>query len=227
MGPICANGLLHAAAELAGGRVETLGDGVRGRRVAGHRRRRRRPAHRAVRPAARRAPRSLVADPDPERLAAAAALGLDVLDAGTTDDLAGVQAALGARAGRPRRRRRLPVPRPGRRSCTWRCASCARRARVIDLAFYQGGADELRLGEEFHHNGLAMRCAQIGRVPRGLAGTWDRSRLAGETAQLLAGTGADVRTHLVTHVVPLEQAPPLVMALARREVTARQVVLTG
>ena len=38
---------------------------------------------------------------------------------------------------------------------------------VIDLAFYPGGCDEVRLGEEFHHNGLSVRCAQIGRVPRG------------------------------------------------------------
>jgi len=34
MGPICANGLLHAAAELCGPGVRSLGDGVRGRRVA-------------------------------------------------------------------------------------------------------------------------------------------------------------------------------------------------
>nr|BFE79682.1 hypothetical protein GCM10020093_022830 [Planobispora longispora] len=34
MGPICANGLLHAAADLHGADVRALGDGVRGRRVA-------------------------------------------------------------------------------------------------------------------------------------------------------------------------------------------------
>ncbi|KWX10712.1 zinc-binding alcohol dehydrogenase, partial [Carbonactinospora thermoautotrophica] len=33
MGPICANALLHAAAETVGGGVQHLGDGVRGRRV--------------------------------------------------------------------------------------------------------------------------------------------------------------------------------------------------
>ena len=33
MGPICANGLLHAAADLCGPGVRSLGDGVRGRRV--------------------------------------------------------------------------------------------------------------------------------------------------------------------------------------------------
>ena len=34
MGPICANGLLHAAVEEVGRDVRALGDGVRGRRVA-------------------------------------------------------------------------------------------------------------------------------------------------------------------------------------------------
>ncbi|MFD0823768.1 zinc-binding alcohol dehydrogenase, partial [Micromonospora zhanjiangensis] len=34
MGPICANGLLHAAADAHGPAVRDLGDGVRGRRVA-------------------------------------------------------------------------------------------------------------------------------------------------------------------------------------------------
>jgi threonine dehydrogenase-like Zn-dependent dehydrogenase len=33
MGPICANGLLHAAADLGGGDVRDLGDGVRGMTV--------------------------------------------------------------------------------------------------------------------------------------------------------------------------------------------------
>ena len=33
MGPICANGLLHAAADAVGGPVRSLADGVAGRRV--------------------------------------------------------------------------------------------------------------------------------------------------------------------------------------------------
>lgn len=97
---------------------------------------------------------------------------------------------------------------------------------VIDLAFYQGGAPELRLGEEFHHNGLTIRCAQIARVPRGLAAAWDRRRLAEETARLLAGRGDVVRRHLISEVVAVEAAPPLLCALARREQAARQIVLT-
>jgi threonine dehydrogenase-like Zn-dependent dehydrogenase len=80
---------------------------------------------------------------------------------------------------------------------------------VIDLAFYQAGAGELRLGEEFHHNGLALRCAQIGRVPRGLAPYWDRDRLSAETLDLLRTDGTAIRKHLVTDVLPLAAAPAL------------------
>ena len=76
------------------------------------------------------------------------------------------------------------------------------QATVIDLAFYQGGAAELRLGAEFHHNGLAVRCAQIGRVPRGLAHSWDRERLSAETIGLLRADGTAIREHLITAVVP-------------------------
>ena len=78
---------------------------------------------------------------------------------------------------------------------------------MIDLAFYQGGAEALRLGEEFHHNGLTIRCAQIGRVPRGLAFGWDRQRLARETVAFCAREGGAIREHLITHVVPFDDAP--------------------
>jgi hypothetical protein len=70
-----------------------------------------------------------------------------------------------------------------RRAGCRRCAQCRANAAslnaglralrpqgtVIDLAFYQSGAEALRLSEEFHHNGLSIRSAQIGRVPQGLS----------------------------------------------------------
>ena len=99
------------------------------------------------------------------------------------------------------------------------------QATVIDLAFYQGGAAELRLGAEFHHNGLAVRCAQIGRVPRGLAHTWDRERLSAETIDLLRADGTAIRKHLVTAVVPFTDAPDLFADLAARRRHELQAVL--
>ena len=84
MGPICANGLLHAAADTCGTDVRSLGDGVRGRRVA------------VVGGGvvglltglfARRhgAEAVVVLDPTPRRRAAAERLGLDALDPDAAD----------------------------------------------------------------------------------------------------------------------------------------------
>jgi threonine dehydrogenase-like Zn-dependent dehydrogenase len=87
---------------------------------------------------------------------------------------------------------------------------------VIDLAFYQEGAGDVRLGEEFHHNGLTVRCAQISRVPRGLAHLWDRRRLSSETVDLLRAEGDVVCRSMITDVVPLDKAPALLDDLAAR-----------
>ena len=96
---------------------------------------------------------------------------------------------------------------------------------VIDLAFYQGGADEVRLGEEFHHNGLGVRCAQIGRVPRGLAPTWDRERLSAATIDLLEADGPAIRKHMISSVVPFDEAPALFADLAARRRHELQAVI--
>jgi threonine dehydrogenase-like Zn-dependent dehydrogenase len=95
---------------------------------------------------------------------------------------------------------------------------------VIDLAFYQGGADVIRLGEEFHHNGLTIRCAQIARVPRGLTFSWDRARLAQETIELLRVYGDLIKHHLITDIVPIDHAPKVIAELAARERDSLQVV---
>ena len=67
-------------------------------------------------------------------------------------------------------------------------------------------APNVRFGEAFHHNGLRHLCAQIRRVPRRLAGTWDRRRLAEETIAFLRDCGPAVREHLITDVVPFVEA---------------------
>jgi NADPH:quinone reductase-like Zn-dependent oxidoreductase len=222
MGPICANGVLHAAAALTGPAAEHLGDGVRDRCVlvtgagvvglltglfARH--------HGAAAVA--------VADPSPARLDAAEGLGLEPVDTrdveawrhckerwrhGANDcgaDVAfqcrGQAAALGAA---------LRSLRP--------------QGAVIDLAFYQGGASDVRLGEEFHHNGLSIHCAQIARVPRPLAGAWDRRRLANESIDLLRAHGKAVTEHLVTDVVALHDAPEFVADVAGRRRQTIQAV---
>ena len=209
MGPICVNGILHAAAEFAGPAAD-LGDGVRGRRVlvvgAGV-------VGLLTALLARRhgAAEVLVADPTPERRARAGALGLEAI----------------AEAGDGVKRRWGNGPGDAGADVVFQCrgqdsalAAALRSLRpqgtVIDLAFYQGGAGAVRLGEEFHHNGLTVRAAQIGRVPRGLGHLWDRRRLSAETLALLRDHGPAVRAHLLTDVVPFEEAPRLFADLSAR-----------
>jgi hypothetical protein len=96
---------------------------------------------------------------------------------------------------------------------------------VIDLAFYPGGAEDLRLGAEFHHNGLRIVCAQIGRVPRGSAHLWDRERLSAETLNLLARVGDRVLESMITDRVPASEAPTFYADLAARRQSVLQAVL--
>ena len=95
---------------------------------------------------------------------------------------------------------------------------------AIDLAFYQGGADALGLGEEFHHNGLSIRCAQINRVPLGMGSLWSRKRLSLETIQLLAKDGPAIREHMITHVVPFNDGPAFLTDLIENRPEFLQIV---
>jgi threonine dehydrogenase-like Zn-dependent dehydrogenase len=224
MGPICANGLLHAAADLYGSGVRSLGDGVRARRVA------------VVGAGvvglltallARRhgAESVVVLDPDPRRRAAAEAMGLEALDPDGPPDVA-VTLKTRWRHGAADRGADVVFQCRGQPAALHLALRLARpQSAVIDLAFYQDGAAELQLGAEFHHNGLTVRCAQIGRVPRGLAHAWDRERLSAESIALLRSEGSAIRDHLVTAVVPFGDAPELFASLAGRRRHEIQAVL--
>jgi NADPH:quinone reductase-like Zn-dependent oxidoreductase len=225
MGPICANGLLHAASDLHGTDVRSLADGVRGRRVvvvgggvvglltgllADH--------HGAA--------SVVILDATPQRRRVAGQLGLETLDVGCSDPAVilkgrwrhgpgdhGADVVFQCRGQASALAMALRVLRP--------------QGTVIDLAFYPGGCDEVRLGEEFHHNGLSVRCAQIGRVPRGTAHIWDRDRLATESLQLLTARGSDIAAHLITDYFPLTDAPTVLAKLAASRHTGLQLVFTG
>jgi threonine dehydrogenase-like Zn-dependent dehydrogenase len=210
LGPICANGLLHAAAEVGGA---DLGAGVRGRRVVvtgggaiG--------LLVALLCRVHGAADVVLVDATPGRRAAAVALGVHAVD--DTPDVAR-ELKGGWRHGPADHGADVAFQCRGQASALATALRCLRpQGTVIDLAFYTGGAADLPLGEEFHHNGLAVRCAQIGRVPRSLAPSWDRRRLSVETLALLAGHGAEVRTHVLTDVVPFDDAPRLFADLSAR-----------
>jgi threonine dehydrogenase-like Zn-dependent dehydrogenase len=224
MGPICANGLLHAAVEACGTNVRTLADGVRGRKVAvvgggvvglltglfaTH--------HGAA--------EVVVLDPTPERRCAAERLGLDTLDPHDGDSAVILKNRWRHAAGD----RGADVVF----QCRGRTASLALalrllrpQATVIDLAFYTDNGSALELGFEFHHNGLTIRCAQIGRVPRGTAHLWDRERLSAETITMLIRHGDAVRKHMISDILPFDDGPALLTELAGRRRHVIQAVLT-
>lgn len=222
MGPICVNGLLHAVAERGCGPNAPLADGVRDRDVlvtgAGV------VGLLTALLALHHGARSVaVADPDPARLAAAEALGAEVVDERSTEVWRWCKQRW--QHGPADRGADLVFQCRGRAAVLHEALRSLRpQGSVIDLAFYEGGAADLRLGEEFHHNGLTIRCAQIGRVPRGFSADWDRRRLSEETGRLLATHGSDVRRHMVTDVVAAQDAVAVVAALSRRERSAVQVV---
>ncbi|MBI3973080.1 MAG: zinc-binding alcohol dehydrogenase [Chloroflexi bacterium] len=224
MGPICANGILHADEEVLGEHVTRLGEGLRGRHVAvfgagvvG--------LLTAMMARWAGAAEVAVVDRAPDRLAVAKRLGMFPVN--TTDGDAAV--AL-------KERWQTGTAGDLGADTAFQCSgsdvllnlalnSLRPQGTVIDLGFYQGGASNVRFGEAFHHNGLRHICAQIRRVPRRLAGTWNRHRLALETINFLRDCGPAVREHLITHVVPFAQAQEVYDALDAGQSEMVQAVL--
>ena len=220
MGPIAANGILHADAELGVGPAAALGAGIAGRPalvigggVVGLL-----VALFASRAGAREV---VVADPSPFRQGRIEALGFT---AATDDQAWELSKARWHHGGSDRGADVVFQTRADPASLHAALKALRPQGTVIDLAFHQGGADAVRLGEEFHHNGLAIRCAQIGRTPKGFGTTWDRRRLAHETIGLLRARGADIRAHMVTDIVPFDEAPRFLRHLVEDRPDMLQVV---
>jgi threonine dehydrogenase-like Zn-dependent dehydrogenase len=71
---------------------------------------------------------------------------------------------------------------------------------VVASGFYQGGADHLRLGEEFHHNRVRIVASQISGTPVALGPRWDQPRLVRTFMEQVRRGRVDVGS-LVTDVV--------------------------
>ncbi|MBA3907786.1 MAG: zinc-binding alcohol dehydrogenase [Pseudonocardiales bacterium] len=225
MGPICANGLLHAAAEEHGPDVRGLGDGVRGRRVAvigagtvG--------LLTALFARMHGAAEVVVIDPTKRRRDTAERLGLEGLDPDAADPATVLKSRW--RHGPGDRGADVVLQCRGQLAAlALALRLCRPQTTVIDLAFHTGGGhgDELRLAQEFHHHGLGVRSAQIGRVPRGTDRHWDRERLSAETITLLRAEGTPIRNHLISDILPLDDAPQLFADVADRRRHVLQAVL--
>ncbi|MFP5077901.1 glycosyltransferase [Rhizobium sp. YIM 134829] len=220
MGPIAANGILHADAEAFGAHVPALGSGVRDRPVivigggtVG--------LMTALFARSLGASDVIITDPSDYRRAKAEALGLTAM----TEDQAWQHAKARWHDGAMGRGADLVFQTRAHPGSLHTALKALRpQGTVVDLAFYQGGADALRLGEEFHHNGLSIRCAQINRVPRGLAPLWDRRRLAKATVDLLKSEGSAIREHMITHIIPVDEAPRFLSHLVEERPDFLQVV---
>ncbi|PZM08921.1 glycosyltransferase [Rhizobium tubonense] len=220
MGPIAANGILHADAETFGAQVPTLGAGVAGRPVivigagtVG--------LMTALFARSLGASEIVITDPSGFRRGKAEAMGLTAM----TEEQAWQHAKARWHDGTMGRGADLVFQtRAHARSLHTALKALRPQGTVIDLAFYQDGADALRLGEEFHHNGLNIRCAQINRVPRGLAPLWDRRRLAAATVDLIVAEGRAIREHMITHIVPMDEAPAFLSDLVENRPEFLQVV---
>jgi threonine dehydrogenase-like Zn-dependent dehydrogenase len=96
--------------------------------------------------------------------------------------------------------------------------------KVVAAGFYQGPAQALRLGEEFHHNRVSIIPSQIGGVAPHLTPRWNRQRLVEAALAELTGPGPRV-LELVTHRYPVQRAAEAFELLDRRPAEALQVLL--
>ncbi|MEV1128428.1 zinc-binding alcohol dehydrogenase [Agromyces sp. NPDC049794] len=95
---------------------------------------------------------------------------------------------------------------------------------VAACGFYQGGAANLRLGEEFHHNRVRIVASQIGGVPVELGRRWDQARLI-RTVLAQIDSGAVDAGALVTDVVDASDVAIVFERLDRGDPELLQAVL--
>lgn len=97
-------------------------------------------------------------------------------------------------------------------------------SRVVVSGFLTGEARGLRLGEEFHHNRIELRCSQISGLAPHLAHRWSRERLA-RTVMDLAAQGRVDWARLISHTLPASRAQEAFELLRDRPEDCLQVVL--
>lgn len=105
----------------------------------------------------------------------------------------------------------------------------ATRAVVVDgtvvaSGFYQGGAEQLRLGEEFHHNRVRIVASQISGTPLALGPRWNQRRLVATVMREIVGGRIDAPS-LVTHMHDADDAAAAYAALDEGAPDVLQVVL--
>lgn len=103
--------------------------------------------------------------------------------------------------------------------------SVAYSSRVCAAGFMQGEGSGLRLGEEFHHNRVAVIASQISGVAPALQHRWNEHRLASTAIGLAVDGRLDV-VSLISHTLPIEQAPGAFTMIDKRLEDTLQVILS-
>jgi len=102
--------------------------------------------------------------------------------------------------------------------------SVAYSAKVVALGFFQGDATGLFLGEEFHHNRVNIVGSQIFGTDPELTYRWNRLRLVQTFMRLQADGVIDLK-HIISHVVPFDDAGEAFRILDQEPENTLQVVL--
>jgi threonine dehydrogenase-like Zn-dependent dehydrogenase len=102
--------------------------------------------------------------------------------------------------------------------------AAAYQATVVAMGFYQGEAQGLFLGEEFHHNRIRLVSSQIGGIQPGLSARWSHRRLV-RTVMELQRDGLLPLEELITHRVPFRRAHEIYRLIDTDPAAVLQAVL--
>jgi len=164
--------------------------------------------------------RVIVVDPVPSRRQLATSLGADdVVDPASEDVAARIRATTAGRGAD------VAIEMSGSYAALNEAVrTVAYSSRVVASGFFQGEATQVRLGEEFHHNRIAVIGSQISGVAPHLQHRWDEIRMSRTVLELDRAGTLQLRP-LITHTVPAEDAPAAFHMLDVAPADAMQVVL--
>jgi NADPH:quinone reductase-like Zn-dependent oxidoreductase len=193
MGPICVNAVAYAEGEHRGAPVVVFGAGPIGLITAQIAK-------------ADGAQLVYVIDRLPTRLKIAESLGLIPIQAAPDVDVAVLLKTRHGSEGIP-----VAIEATGSSLALHEAVRVVRRqGLVVGVGFYQGDAVGLRLGEEFHHNGIRIACGQIGNIHR----TFTMASLRERTLELAAAREI-VLGDLPRITLPIEEVAGAFDALKR------------
>jgi threonine dehydrogenase-like Zn-dependent dehydrogenase len=168
------------------------------------------------------AARVLAVDLIPRRLDLARAFGADtVIDPSQETDV-----ALAIKRDTDRKGADVAIEISGSAAALHEAVRCVRQSGlVVASAYYQGGADALRLGAEWHHNRVTMRSSMaVWDNPHRSHPLWTEKRLEETAVRLLAGGRIDTK-ELISHRFQYDRAPEAYQLIDERLAETVKVVL--